>query len=95
MIAYISIGNSDDKLSQEMWSAYWHEVNFALAGRRLHFHGRWASLPNDRFQNACWCVEGDFGPAGRADLKQELADIARKYNQDSIAFAAVQETEFL
>lgn len=95
MIVYISIGNSDDKLSQAEWSDLWHEVQWCLAGRRVNFHGRWISLSNDKFQNACWCIEFEMGPAGRVDFKQQLADIARKYRQDSIAWAVVKETEFL
>jgi hypothetical protein len=52
------------------------------------------SQPIDVFQNACWCFELNYPPYLES-LKYQLADIARKYNQDSIAWAVVQETEFL
>ena len=93
MIAYVSIGNSDDKLTQQEWSEYSHAVDGLL---RMHgkLHGAWFSLPDSGYQNACWCVEfSEFGQG--TDFRADLKDLARFYGQDSIAFAPVITTEFL
>lgn len=66
-----------------------------LAGRRIHFHGRWQSQTIDEFQNACWCIDINYGPAGREDLQNQLGSIAEKYRQYSIAWAVVKDTEFI
>lgn len=89
---YISIGNSDDKLSQAEWAAYYRDVNLAIRNWIGDVHGQWVSEPASAWQNACWCVEvGE----GRDGLRDALADLARKYRQDSIAWAEAPVTEFL
>src|SRR5690349_3311294 len=88
--AVICIGNSDDKLTQFVWSQYVADVNKLIERWRfpIHFHGTPdASSP---WQNACWVLDARdlFGePAGMAVgvLRQELARIAKMYKQDSIA----------
>jgi hypothetical protein len=100
VIVYISIGNSDDKLTQADWSSFVLDVDRAFEaavryeGARVH--GRWYSLPHDEpWQNACWCAEwhDDLGHVATA-LKRTLATIARAYRQDSIAWAEAT-TEFI
>ena len=98
---YISIGNSDDKLTQREWASFVGEVDSSV---RWHsqgtVHGFWLSPSNVPWQNACWCVEYEF--AGDEDTWTEQAEeqkvwlqrLAAKYRQDSIAWA-VAETEFL
>ena len=96
---YISIGNSDDKLTQADWSSFVLDVDRAFEaavryeGARVH--GRWYSLPTDPWQNACWCAEwaNDLAHVLEA-LQRSLIGIARMYRQDSIAWA-VARTEFL
>lgn len=96
---YISIGNSDDKLTQAEWSRYVHAVDTILLERsgRIAWspivtrHGSWLSVPDDPWQNACWCVEIDRDPS---DLKDELRVEAQRYRQDSISWAEAR-TEFL
>ena len=96
---YISVGNSDNKLAQTSWSSYCLDVDRAFEaavryeGARVH--GRWFSLPNEPWQNACWCAEwhDDLAHVVEA-FKRALATIARSYGQESIAWA-VAETEFL
>jgi hypothetical protein len=90
---YISIGNSDDKLSQMEWSAYWSEVDLIVQHYAVEVHGVWVSLPNTPYQNACWCVTIHMGHAIE-NMRGELKWQAKKYKQDSIAFATA-ETEFL
>lgn len=95
MIVYISIGNSDDKLTQSEWAFFCRDVDIIIRSRRLQVHGQWFSAPDSKYQNACWCVEHEFGPAGREDFKDQLRTIARQYKQDSIAWAEVERTEFI
>jgi hypothetical protein len=98
MIVYISIGNSDNKLSQAEWAAFQLDVaeviNGALAVTVIH--GEWVSLARAAYRNACWCVElrdGWTGPI--SGLRDALHDLARRYDQDSIAWAEAPATEFL
>jgi len=95
MIVYVSIGNSDDKLSQKQWSRFVAMVDTLLRTRAETMHGYWLSESSSQYQNACWCVALELGPAGRADLKDRLADYAREFRQDSITWAQVSEIEFL
>lgn len=82
MIVYVSIGNSDDKLSQEAWSAFVEAVDQELP---LERHGVWFTLPNSRWQGACWCVEVDGRSENR--IKDALAEIAAEFDQEWIAWA--------
>lgn len=96
---YVSIGNSDDKLEQHQWSAYCAAVNqvFNYSVRYVGstVHGRWYSLPNEPWQNACWCVEfADGMDEVIGQYRAELTRLAATFHQDSIAWA-VAETEFL
>jgi hypothetical protein len=104
MIVYISIGNSDDKLTQRRWADFVAEVGSVIA-RAGQIHGSWYSASDAPWQNACWCVEiaeattppaaGYFPMFLRTSLKNELRGLAQIYAQDSIAWAEVKETEFL
>lgn len=93
---YISIGNSDDKLTQAEWAQFWTSTDAAICENVKTMHGRWMSEPTSRFQNACWCVEIAEGAAinyeGR--LRHRLKYLAAFYRQDSIAWAPAV-TEFL
>ncbi len=88
----IQIGNSDDKLSQSWWSDFFSEVGAAIVyvGGATHFSGM--SLPDARWQNACWVAELEFNQL--ENLKIRLANLAYKYTQDSIALV-VGKVEFI
>lgn len=90
VIVYISISNSDDKLSQADWCAYIEDVQAAIAVGAW-FHGKWFSSPVSEFQNACWCIEIGDGEL----LKSHLSALAADYGQDSIAWAEVKTTEVI
>lgn len=93
LTVYVSIGNSDDKLSQTRWAMYHLDVAKMLQDAGAEFHGEWFSHGASMWQNACWCVDI---PAGVAEqLKAMLAGIARAYEQDAIAWAEVPQTQFL
>jgi hypothetical protein len=85
---YISIGNSDDKLTQKEWSEFCAEVDGNL-GVMAQKHGVWFSAPQSQWQNACWCfeVQDDWVPA----LKTILARLARHYKQEWISWVQVSE----
>lgn len=92
MIVYVSIGNSDDKLTQARWAEFYRAVNLLLRSYG-HIHGQWVSEPASAWQNACWCLEFNDDP--RHPLKTELTALRRTFSQDSVAWAEAPETEFL
>lgn len=97
---YVSIGNSDDNLSQADWASYALDVdravNKAMGYAGSTVHGRWYSLPSEPWQNACWCLEWHDDLSGIVEaFKRSLAVIARTYRQESIAWAQVPTTEFI
>lgn len=89
---YVSIGNSDDKLSQAEWADLISDTFDTAAQAAWQVHGTWYSAPHQAYQNACICFE--ISETAAEDLKTMLAQIAADYSQDSIAWA-VAETEFI
>lgn len=92
---YISVGNSDDKLTQHKWAAFVGEVRAAIRrrpDRGAIIHGEWFSLADAPWQNACWCVQ--LPAIEAAPLRSILRGIRAQYGQDSIAWA-VAATEFV
>lgn len=94
---YVSIGNSDDKLSQADWSSFVLDVDRAFESavryEGVRVHGRWHSLATEPWQNACWCAEWHDDLAHIVEaFKRKLATIAREYRQDSIAWAEATTT---
>lgn len=92
MSIYISIGNSDDKLTQAVWSAFHHRTDVIVRQHSTTVHGHWLSEPSAPWQNACWCVEIKGGH--RSELRDALRHTAAVYDQESVAWAEA-ETEFL
>lgn len=96
---YISIGNSDDKLTQADWSTFVQAVDDAIGSVTYYAgtarHGRWHSWAGDPWQNACWCIEVSADMAYLLNgLRAELAELAKHYRQDSVAWAEAT-TEFI
>jgi hypothetical protein len=91
---YISIGNSDDKLSQAKWAEFYRGTSLAIRQVAAWVHGQWVSEPASAWQNACWCIELDT-PGIVAHLKRRLGRLAHDYGQDSIAWAEAPTTAFL
>lgn len=94
-VVYVSVGNSDDKLTQAQWSRFQIEVDRAVRRWGATIHGVWVSQPVSEFQNACWCFETVLSPFMKEQLQSELAKLAAVYNQDAIAWAEVRDTEFI
>jgi hypothetical protein len=91
--AYISIGNSDDKLTQAEWAGFYRRTNLAIREFAQAIHGQWVSEPASPWQNACWCAVVDRQHI--EGLKVELRKLAGEYRQDSVAWAEVPGVEFL
>lgn len=97
----ISIGNSDDKLSQREWAGFIADVR-ALVNRTVQqavllpaaVHGEWFSAPDAPWQNANWCVELVGDTLLYRTLRRELRKLCAKYQQDSVAWTE-GEVEFL
>lgn len=90
LTVYISIGNSDDKLTQQEWAAFAATVRGDVRRAASRVHGEWVSLPWSPWQNSCWCIEVD-----RAEVEQlqaALRNAAAMFRQDSIAWAEAQTT---
>lgn len=90
---YVSIGNSDDKLSQYSWHKFNTEVWETLEKESEKMHGDWSSDSSDPWQNACWCVE--IHEDNIELVKALLRDIKVDYEQDAIGWVEVPETEFI
>lgn len=91
-VVYITIGNSDDKLKQRDWAAFYVDVDQLIRANAVQVYGAWISNTQDPWQNACWCAEL---PADLlAHVETELSALAYRYDQDSIAMAGA-EVEFI
>lgn len=89
MYAYISIGNSDDKLGQHEWSVFWRQVNNIIQNcpARIHFSGM--AIPNAPWQNALWVLELDGVDVQQ--LRRDLNALRIAHQQDSIAWVYAYE----
>lgn len=92
MIIYVSIGNSDDKLSQARWHELVLQVKWLIEDHAATVHGRWFSEPSDQWQNACTCFE--ITESAAEGLRRDLQKLGRRYDQDAITWA-IARTEFL
>lgn len=80
----IQIGNSDDKLTQSRWSMFVKELNniVTVDCGQVHFCGH--SAGDAPWQNHCVVAECD----DLGWLQARLAELAGRYDQDSIAMTA-------
>jgi hypothetical protein len=86
----LQIGNTDNKLSQQEWSAFYKAIDNAVSyfARRVHFSG--CSSSDEPRQNACWVFEID----NDEELRSAITRIRQDHRQDSAAWS-VGVTEFL
>jgi hypothetical protein len=84
MNTLISIGNSDDKLTQADWSQFIKQTR-EICNLAVQVHGEWFSAPDSPWQNANWCVEFSE-PTWEDEARAALRVLAAKYGQDSIAW---------
>ena len=90
---YVSIGNSDDKLTQDEWSRFVDHVRGYVVSYASIVYGAWLSASDSRWQNACWSLEFD-DTACMNSARDGASKLCEWYRQDSIAWA-VAETEFI
>jgi hypothetical protein len=79
----IQIGNSDDKLTQKEWNAYWNAVNFEISNIAFEIHFVGGSDAVARWQNYCWVIA--ISEANEQALKNFLTVVRTRYQQDSVA----------
>jgi hypothetical protein len=91
---HVSIGNTDNKLTQQEWSEFYAAVDEVVRHRAVVVHGAWVSPSTAPYQNAAWAIETYSQLRVRRAFKQELADLATRFGQDSIAWTE-GETEFI
>ena len=97
---YVTIGNSDDRLTQAEYAEFHHRVDLLIRGavedRGGTIYGAWVSPSTEPFQNACWCFgpPQDWGAPDETALRVGLRVLALHYRQHSIAWAEA-EPEFL
>lgn len=92
LTVYVSIGNSDDELSQAEWSKFAYEVDMVIRRSAERVHGEWYSPGGAAYQNACWCFE--VGMVVSQKLRRELAEAGSRWRQKAVTWA-VAEVEFL
>lgn len=88
---YVSIGNSDDKLTQARWAQFLWNFRDCMGRAATQVYGEWLSAPDSSYQNACVAIATETP----LTLKAALAALAHEYGQDSIAWAEAPETEFI
>lgn len=93
MTVYLSIGNSDDKLTQKEWAQFVTRIRADVISTASQVHGAWFSGADSMWQNACWCLEFSTEPEMKA-ARETVRAIRRQYRQESAAWA-VAETEFI
>jgi hypothetical protein len=91
---YVSIGNSDDRLSQADWARFLRLVINNIKAYASVVHGVWLSAPDSEFQNACVCFQLSSDAAG-AELRDQLTMLRMSYHQDAIAWAQVTDTTMI
>lgn len=97
LTVYLTIGNTDDKLTQAEWAKFIGDVNASLIlakmdGGTVQFAGH--SFPDAPWQNALWCIQIPDDTAADA-LKTRMAQLARRHRQDSIAWAQVDKVDMV
>ncbi len=88
LTVYASIGNSDDKLTQQRWHEFWVAFRRQVLNYAGQLHGEWLSIGCAPYQNACVCFE--IPPAAADSLKAELRRVAAEFDQDAITWAEAQ-----
>lgn len=90
----VSIGNSDDRLTQHEWHHYHVEVDRTIRKHAATVHGAWTSDSAAPWQNAAWAFDPPESELAVTSLRVSLRLVADRYRQDSVAWLE-GETEFL
>lgn len=92
--AVVQIGNSDNKLTQAAWAEFIAETGYVIKKHSEHTHFAGASLPTEPWQNFAWAFEVRLRRLRLGALQHDLAELAARYEQDSIALTT-GSTEFV
>ncbi|SRR5213595_1689680 len=104
LTVYVSIGNSDDKLSQLEWYEFQQDVLSDIKEACARIFGVWYSEAVSPYQNMCVGFEisdvalrddSRWYHDNVAKLRDDLALLCEHFKQESIAWAVVQKTEFI
>lgn len=87
MTVYVTIGNSDNKLSQEEWADYQRITRDLCFAHADETHGTWYSEPTSKYQNMILCIRTNVFTYIK--LLDRLREVREEFNQDSIAIAAL------
>ncbi len=82
---HVSIGNTDNGLSQQRWHAFWSDVDACIREHTKRVYGAWVSPSTAPYQNAAWAFEEPLADVTQA-LRVALSGYAALYDQDSIAW---------
>lgn len=79
----VSIGNTDNRLTQDEWSKFVGDTNILILNYgKIHFFG---GAPNwERWQNVAWLFE--IEPAFISNFMSQLSELRKQYKQDSAFF---------
>lgn len=80
----VTIGNSDDKLSQLDWSNFTYLVDHHVENTAWEIHFRGFTPSQSRYQTAAWTFT--IRKQETPTLRAGLAMLADKFKQDSIAW---------
>jgi hypothetical protein len=89
----LQIGNSDDKLGQAEWAAYYQSIRAAVHGEGTQVHFAGCSPAESPWQNACWVFVMLNGASPDA-LRERVAEIRARFRQHSVAWTE-GETAFV
>lgn len=90
---YLSIGNTDGKLSPQAWSEFVNTIDIRVASMATEALW-WFSNPRDPWQSSCWMLQFMNEPTFLA-AQALVTEIRKQYRQDSAAWAFVAETKFI
>jgi hypothetical protein len=91
MYIVVSIGNSDDRLTQKEWNKFVEDVIDAVArAGKVHFFGGASTFAP--WQNVAWIAE--VKPKDMDSLTATIQHIRERYKQDS-AFVMIGEGRFI
>lgn len=86
---YVSIDNSDDKLSQGEWHSFCTTLEDVIHNYSTWIYGKWYSASNSIWQNMCISFEIE---EMMNTFKERLGILASRYRQDAIALSIVEKT---
>jgi hypothetical protein len=106
---YVTIGNSDDKLSQAQWAEFAHEFVETIRIQADEIHGVWWSAPDTPWQNCCvgFAIRSDmpFEPEKLPDrdrgktrerlLRESLTRLREHYGQEAVAWVQGHPAEMI